>query len=57
MKRSVYNVMSYDGKINKWYKNYRSSYKFCQKLIAKDIWCVIYQWNDSKNDMECIIGC
>lgn len=51
MPRTRYTVKSYDGKIVKEFKNYKSAYNFCNKLIAKDINCGI--WFDG----DCIIGC
>lgn len=51
MKRSIYTVKSYDGKIKKEYRNYKSAYNFCNKLIAIDTDCGIYHNGD------CIIGC
>lgn len=51
MKRDFYTVKSYDGKIEKQYRNYKSAYNFCNKLIANDIDCGIYHNGD------CIIGC
>lgn len=52
-----YKVMSYDGRIEKWYKNYQSAYNCCVKLIGKDIMCGIYQWNNKLGKMDMIIGC
>ena len=57
MKRSYYEVRSYNGKITKGYRNYQSAYNYCRKLIAQEIWCGIYHFNFDNDKMECIIGC
>ena len=57
MKRNLYYVKSYDGKIEKTYRNYKAAYNFCTKLIRQDIYCGIYLWNSEAQKLECIIGC
>ena len=57
MKRDLYYVKSYDGKIEKNYRNYKSAYNFCNKLIAQDIMCGIYVINEKTWNLDCIIGC
>lgn len=57
MKRNVYYVKSYDGTIEKKYRNYKSAYNYCKKLIAKDIDCGIYTINENTFKLDCIIGC
>ena len=57
MKRDIYYVKSYDGAINKKYRNYKSAYTYCQKLIAKDIDCGIWAWSEIENKYTMIIGC
>lgn len=57
MERNVYYVKSYDGTIDKIYRNYKSAYNFCNKLIAKDIACGIYIFDIETLKFTCIIGC
>ena len=57
MKRNLYYVKSYDGAIEKTYRNYQSAVNYCNKLIRKDINCGIYIWNSDLSKLECIIGC
>lgn len=57
MERNVYYVKSYDGTIDKIYRNYKSAYNFCNKLIAKDIACGIYTFDIETRKFICIIGC
>lgn len=57
MKRGFYKVRSYDGSVEKNYKNYESAVKYCNRLIARDIWCGIYVFDYHKQEMVCIIGC
>lgn len=56
MKRNFYWVISYDGKIEKMYKNYKSAYKYAEKLIRQDIYNGIYTYNEN-GKLEQIIGC
>lgn len=56
MKRNFYWVISYDGKIEKMYRNYKSAYKYAVKLIQRDIYNGIYTYNDN-GKLEQIIGC
>lgn len=65
--RGIYEVRSYDGTITVGYKNYGSARRFCSKLIAKNIWCGIWELICDKNEdgtdnfdtlqWKCIIGC
>lgn len=57
MKRNLYWVLSYDGKIEKKYVNYKSAYNYCAKLIRQDINCGIYVWDENEGKRTCIIGC
>ena len=57
MKRNLYFVKSYDGKIEKRYTNYKSAVNYCNKLIWKDINCGIYTIDENTFEMVCIIGC
>lgn len=57
MKRNVYIVKSYDGTIEKTYKNYKAAYNYCRTLIAQDIDCGIYTIDDNTFKLMCIIGC
>ena len=57
MKRNIYIVKSYDGTIEKEYRHYNSAYKFCNRLIAKDIPCGIYTIDEETFKLTCIIGC
>lgn len=57
MKRNLYYVKSYDGTIEKTYRNYKSAYNYCNKLIRNDITCGIYLWNMETHKFDCIIGC
>ena len=57
MARNLYYVKSYDGKIEKTYRNYKSAYNFCKKLIAKEIACGIYTWNTETHTFDQIVGC
>lgn len=43
MKRGVYIVESYDGKIHKMYHNFKSAYKYANKLASNEIWCSLYE--------------
>lgn len=56
MKRSIYWVMSYDGKIEKMYRNYKAAYKFAVSLINKEIWNGIYTY-DENGKLYQVIGC
>ena len=56
MKRNFYWVISYDGKIEKMYRNYKSAYKYAVKLIQQDIYNGIYTYNEN-GKLEQIIGC
>lgn len=57
MKRADYWVKSYDGKIDRYYKNYASAYRFCDKLISQGVDCGIYVYDFKDRKMVCIIGC
>lgn len=57
MRRNVYIVKSYDGTIEKKYKNYKAAYNYCRKLIAQDIDCGIYTIDKTTFKLTCIIGC
>ena len=47
--RGIYEVRSYDGTITKQYSNYKNAYIYCNKLIAKHVWCGIYELICDKN--------
>lgn len=57
MKRSFYEVRTYDGKFRKSFVNYKSARNFCNKLIANEQWCALYAWNADKMEMEEIYAC
>ena len=42
-KRSVYLVKSYDGTISKVYKNFKSAYKYANKLARNGVWCALLE--------------
>lgn len=42
-KRGVYMVESYDGKIRKMYHNFKSAYKYANKLASNEVWCALYE--------------
>lgn len=56
MKRSIYYVNSYDGKITKTYRNYGCAVNFYNKLARDGIVCGIFVWNDRTLEFEFIIG-
>lgn len=56
MKRSIYIVMSYDGKIEKVYRNYKNAYKFAVSLIHRNIYNGIYTY-DENGKLYQYIGC
>lgn len=47
MHRGIYIVESYDGKIWKMYSNYKSAYKYANKLASEMIWCSLLQVTDN----------
>lgn len=57
MTRGIYYVESYDGKIRKIFRNYKSAENYCRKLIQNDINCGIFQWDWEKDREVMIIGC
>ena len=56
MKRNYYLVKSYNGAFEKVYRNYQSAVNKCNKLIAWNIDCGIYTYDES-NKLICLIGC
>ena len=42
-KRGIYVVESYDGKIRKVYRNFKSAYKSANTLARNGIWCALYE--------------
>lgn len=45
--RGIYVVESYDGKIRKTYRNFKSAYKYANKLARNEIWCGLYKATDN----------
>lgn len=56
MKRNIYWVMSYGGRIEKMYKNYKSAYKYAVKLIYQGVDNGIYTYDENGNLYQ-YIGC
>lgn len=42
-KRGTYIVESYDGKIRKVYRNFKSADKYARNLAINDIMCALYE--------------
>ena len=45
--RGVYMVESNDGKISKMYHNFKSAYKYANKLASNEIWCSLYEMTEN----------
>jgi hypothetical protein len=45
-KRGIYLVESYDGTIRKMYANYKSAYKYANKLAREEKWCSLLEVTD-----------
>lgn len=45
--RGVYLVKSYDGTISKEYRNFKSAYKYANKLAINGIWCALYELTEN----------
>lgn len=57
MKRGIYEVRTYDGKLQKKYYNYGSAYNYCKKLIGKRIDCAIWELKNMEDGYVMIAGC
>lgn len=42
-KRGIYLVQSYDGTISKVYHNFKSAYKYANKLARNGVWCALLE--------------